>query len=94
MPRTPGSPNKPKPVDHLTHLTHHKLEPNVVDCADCGNQYPRVVEHMLCQNPKYWRHKCNCGRFLNPITQKWEHTTALELNKIIREHQKKCLEKY
>lgn len=87
MPRTPGSPNKPKPIDHLKKIT---CEPCVIDCEDCGNKYPRVVTHTRIEKPvKHWRHKCNCGRFYNPITHVWEHTTAMQLNQQIREANKK-----
>lgn len=92
--RKPGTLSAPGCTKTTEHLKHNKLEPNVVDCADCGEKYPRLVTHSLTVQPKpHWRHKCNCGRTFNPLTNCWEHLTYLEINRAVREHhQKMCLE--
>ena len=72
---------------NLDHLRRPVVE-HVADCEDCGDKSVRnrtVLHHRNTTPFAHWRSKCNCGRYLNPITGEWEHINSHTLTKEIRQ---------
>lgn len=81
-----GIRGKAKPYSEIDHLRKPKIE-HVADCEDCGAKSVlnrRVCYHRNTTPFAHWRSKCNCGRYLNPITGEWQHITSNNLTKEIR----------